>query len=328
MRALSAADIQQLVSMRQAVDLVKSAFAELSAGRAEVPLRSSIGFPAHDGVTLFMPASVSAIESAGVKIVSVFPGNPALGKPTISALMVVTSVETGEVVAVLDGTFLTALRTGAASGAATELLARPESSVLTVFGAGAQGLTQAWAVATVRPIERVYVCDVSEAARASFAERLARYDAELATKVVPAADSAGAVRESDIICTATTSRRAVFDAADVRPGTHINAIGAFTPEMQEIPIETVASSRLVVDSVEAVMAEAGDLLQAIEAGRLRREDVSLELGQLINDASQGRRSPDEITFFKAVGVAVQDVVVANYVAKEAERQGVGQLIEL
>src|SRR5579875_1444018 len=328
MWALSATDIQRLVSMRQAIDLVKSAFAELSSGHAEVPLRSSIGFPGRDGVTLFMPASVPSIESAGVKIVSVFPNNPNLGKSTISALMIVTSVETGEPLALLDGTFLTALRTGAASGAATELLARPESSVLTVFGAGAQGLTQAWAIATVRPIERVYVCDISDSARSSFAERLAGYDADLATKVVPAADMGGAARESDIICTATTSRRDVFDGADVRPGTHINAIGAFTPEMQEVPIETVASARLVVDSIEAVMAEAGDLLKAIEAGALKREDVSLELGQLVADQSQGRQSPDEITLFKAVGVAVQDVVVANYAAAEAERQGIGQIIEL
>lgn len=314
--------------MRDAIDLVKSAFAELSAGRAEVPLRSSIGFPGQDGVTLFMPASVPAIEAAGVKIVSVFPGNPALGKPTTSALMAVTSVETGEVLAVLDGTFLTALRTGAASGAATELLAREDASVVTIFGAGAQGLTQAWAVTTVRPIERVYVCDVSETARTSFAERLARYDSTLAKKVAPTADVAMAVRESDVICTATTSRQAVFDAADVKPGTHINAIGAFTPEMQEIPIETVATSRLIVDSIEAVMAEAGDLLKAIDADRLKREDVSLELGQVVADPSKGRKSTEEVTFFKAVGVAVQDVVVANFAAKLAEQRGIGQTIDL
>lgn len=314
--------------MRDAIDLVKSAFAELSAGRAEVPLRSSIGFPDRDGVTLFMPASVPAIEAAGVKIVSVFPGNPGIGKPTTSALMVVTSVETGEPLAVLDGTFLTALRTGAASGAATELLAREDASVATIFGAGAQGLTQAWAVATVRPIERVYVCDPSESARSSFAERLGRYDAALAKKVTPTADVALAVRESDVICAATTSRRAVFDAADVQPGTHINAIGAFTPEMQEVPIETVAMSRLVVDSIDAVMAEAGDLLKAIDAGRLKQEDVSLELGQIVADPSKGRGSPEEVTFFKAVGVAVQDVVVANFAAKLAEQQDIGQIIEM
>lgn len=328
MRALSAQDIRQLVPMRQAIDLVKSAFAELSAGSAEVPLRSSIGFPERDGVTLLMPAAVPSIQAAGVKIVSVFPGNPALGKVTTSALMVVTSVETGEALAVLDGTFLTALRTGAASGAATELLAREESHVLTVFGAGAQGLTQAWAVATVRPIERIYVCDLSEAARNSFAERLSRYDPDLATKVVPSADSARAVRNADVICAATTSRQAVFEASDVKPGTHINAIGAFTPDMQEVPIDTVATARLVVDSVEAVMAEAGDLLKAIDAGRLKREDVSLELGHLVADPSKGTRSPDEVTFFKAVGVAVQDVVVANFAAQAAERQGIGQVVDL
>ncbi|HUZ02141.1 MAG TPA: ornithine cyclodeaminase [Thermomicrobiaceae bacterium] len=328
MLALTRDDVQALVPMRRAIELMKLAFADLSAGRAVAPLRTAIDVPASEGVTLFMPAYVPSTSGLGVKIVSVFPHNRDLGKPTIHALVVLTSTETGEPLAVLDGTFLTALRTGAVSGAATDLLARPDSRVLTVFGAGAQGLTQAWAVAAVRPIERIYVCDVSLEAAASFGDRLRSYAPELADRVVPAADPSRAVAASDVICTATTSRVAVFDDRDVRPGTHINAIGAFTPEMQEIPDETVGRAVLVVDAVEAVLAEAGDLLIAIDRGRLARAAVRTELGQVVAGSAPGRTSPDEVTLFKSVGNAVQDVVVAREAVSAAELAGRGLRVEL
>lgn len=328
MLVLTRADVQELVPMRVAIDLMKQVFADLSAGRTVAPLRSALEVPEHEGVTLFMPAQVPSADGLGVKIVSVFPRNPALGKPTIHAVVLLTSMETGEPLALLDGTFLTALRTGAVSGAATELLARPDSRVLTVIGAGAQGLTQAWAVATARRIEQVNVYDRNAEMARSFAERLRAYDAALADKVVPVDDVHRAVAESDVICTATTAREPVFNDADVRPGTHINAIGAFTPEMQEIPPETVARSYLVVDEVEAAMAEAGDLLKAIDAGLLARDDVRTELGQVVDGSAPGRSSPEQVTFFKSVGNAVQDVIVARYAVTAAERSGRGQSIAL
>lgn len=328
MLVLTRADVQELVPMRVAIDLMKQVFADLSAGRTVAPLRSALEVPEHEGVTLFMPAQVPSADGLGVKIVSVFPRNPALGKPTIHAVVLLTSMETGEPLALLDGTFLTALRTGAVSGAATELLARPDSRVLTVIGAGAQGLTQAWAVATARRIEQVNVYDRNAEMARSFAERLRAYDAALADKVVPVDDVHRAVAESDVICTATTAREPVFNDADVRPGTHINAIGAFTPEMQEIPPETVARSYLVVDEVEAAMAEAGDLLKAIDAGLLARDDVRTELGQVVDGSAPGRSSPEQVTFFKSVGNAVQDVIVARYAVTAAERSGRGQTIAL
>jgi len=328
MLVLTAADVQELVPMRTAIDLMKQVFAELSAGRTESPLRIPLEVSEHEGVTLFMPAHVPSAEGLGVKIVSVFPRNPQQGKPTIHAVVLLTSTETGEPLALLDGTFITALRTGAVSGAATDLLARPDSHVLTVIGAGVQGLTQAWAVATVRPIERVNVFDVNADAAASFADRLRAYDPALADKVVPVDDVHRAVAESDVICTATTARQPVFADADVRLGTHINAIGAFTPEMQEIPPETVARSYLVVDAVDAAMAEAGDLLKAIDAGLISRDAVRVELGHVVDGSAERRTSPEQVTFFKSVGNAVQDVIVARYAVTAAERSGRGQTITL
>ncbi len=327
MLALSGEDVRALVPMSRAIELMKEVFGELSAGRAVSPLRTPVDIPSHDAVTLFMPAFVPSQNGLGLKIVSVFPNNRNLGKPTIHALVALVSAETGEPLAIMDGTYLTALRTGAVSGAATDLLARSDSRVVTCIGAGTQGVTQAWAVASVRPIERIFVADVSTDSVKSFAERLGALAPDLASKVAPAGDVNDAVAQSDVICTATTSKSPVFDDSAVKPGTHINAIGAFTPEMQEIPVGTVKRAIIVVDAVDAVLAEAGDLIIPINAGELDRKRISLELGQIVNGAT-GRSSDDDVTLFKSVGNAVQDIIVARSAVAAAERSGRGQQVNL
>jgi ornithine cyclodeaminase/alanine dehydrogenase-like protein (mu-crystallin family) len=306
---------------------MKEVFAELSAGRATSPLRTPVDVPSESAVSLYMPAYVPSRQGLGLKIVSVFPNNAAKGKPTIHALVALVSAETGEPLAILDGTYMTALRTGAVSGAATDLLARPDSQVVTCIGAGAQGVTQAWAVASVRPIERIYVADMNPDAVSSFAGRLGKLAPDLEGKVVPVTDLNASLAESDVICTATTSKRPVFDDAALKPGTHINAIGAFTPEMQEIPVETVKRARIVVDAVDAVLAESGDLIIPINSGQLDRSTVSLELGQIATGAA-GRTSDTEITLFESVGNAVQDIIVARYAVDEAQRLGRGHQFTL
>jgi alanine dehydrogenase len=323
MLALTADDVQALVPMMTAIELMKQVFADLSAGKTTSPLRTPVEVPEAGGVTLFMPAYVPSVEGLGMKVVSVFPGNRELGKPTIHAIVGVVSAETGEPLAILDGTFLTALRTGAGSGAATDYLARPDSRVVTCIGAGAQGLTQAWAVASVRPIETVYVYDLNEQNRDSFAERLSRYDTDLAEKVWPVTDLRSALAQSDVVCTATTSKTPVYDHADLKPGAHVNAIGAFQPDMQEIPLETVRGSYVVLDSVEAVFEETGDLIIPLQRGEIAREDFSVELGHVVSGSAPGRRDDQQVTFFKSVGNAVQDVIVAAYAVQEARRAGRG-----
>ncbi len=289
MLALSGDDVRALVPMTRAIELMKEVFGELSAGRAFSPLRTPIDVPDQSAVTLFMPAFVPSQQGLGLKIVSVFPNNRDAGKPTIHALVALVSAETGEPLAIMDGTFLTALRTGAVSGAATDLLARKDSRVLTCVGAGTQGVTQAWAVSSVRPIERIYVSDINADSANSFAQRLGQFAPELAERVELVTDIDRAISESDVICTATTSRSAVFNDETLKKGAHINAIGAFTPEMQEIPSGTVQRARIVVDNVDAVMAEAGDLIIPVERGELDRDRVSLELGQIVN-GSKGRQT--------------------------------------
>jgi alanine dehydrogenase len=328
-RLLTGEEIKRVLPMRQAIEAVKGAFAQLSAGRADVPLRTALNVPSHNGVTLFMPAFLAAHGQAAplmaLKIVSVFNDNPDKGLPLIHALVVVVNAETGEPDAVMDGTYLTALRTGAASGAATELLAREDARVAAVIGAGAQGRTQLEAVCAVRTIEEAWICDIEPERAETYA---AEMDERVAATVSAARSPAEAVRQADVICTATTSSRPVFDDADVRPGTHINAIGAYTPKMQEIPPQTVLRAKVVIDHHEAALAEAGDLLIPMQQGLMRADHIYAELGEIVAGDRPGRESAEEITLFKSVGVAVQDVAAASAVLEAARETGLGTTLKL
>lgn len=322
---LSREDVRRALPMRDAVEAMKRAFAQLSTGQAEVPLRVPLSVPRHNGLVLFMPAYLAADDQIAVKIVSVFNDNPARGLPLIHALVVVVDATTGQPAAVMDGTYLTALRTGAASGAATDLLARPDAAVAAVFGAGVQGRTQLEGVCAVRPIRQARVYDVDRARAEAYA---AEMSARLGIPVLVAGTPAEAVREADVICTATTSSVPVFDDADVRPGTHINAVGAYTPQMREIPTETVLRAKVVIDHRTASLAEAGDLLIPIREGRMTEAHIWAELGEIVAGLKAGRTSSEEVTLFKSVGVAVQDVAAAAAVLEAARREDLGTEVDL
>ncbi|MEA2523907.1 MAG: hypothetical protein QOF73_1134 [Thermomicrobiales bacterium] len=328
MLALSRSDVKRLVPMPEAIELMKLAFVELSAGRATSPLRTVIDVNHDPSAMLIMPAYVPAAESLGFKVVSFFGGNPSRQLPTIQALVCLIDHENGAPLAIMEGSYVTALRTGAVSGAATDLLARSDSRVLTVIGAGAQGVTQAAAVCAVRPIERVIVVDAREDSFPRFLDAVQRDWPEFADRIETTTDVSAAVRAADIVCTATTSRQPVFDDADLRPGTHINAVGAFTPEMQEIPPATVVRATVVVDAIDAILAEAGDLIIPLRQGLIDQAHIARELGAVAAGAAPGRTRDDEITFFKSVGNAVQDVVVARRAVDRARESGVGATIDL
>lgn len=329
MLILSGADVRALVPMSEAIRLMGVAFAELSAGRAQSPLRTPLHNEQLGGVSLFMPAAVPAIKGLGMKIVSVFPTNQGRGLPTIMAIVGVIDAETGQPLAILDGTFLTALRTGAVSGKATELLAREDARTLLCIGAGAQAFTQVWAVATARPgIERILVTSRTRERAAGLVARLKEELPEIGARAAVADDVRAATRAADIICTATNATAPLFDDADLRPGAHINAVGAYTHAMQEVPPATVARAYVVVDEIGAALAEAGDLVKPLEAGLFARAHLETELGQIVAGERPGRTGPDQITFFKSVGNAVQDVAVASYAVERAAATGRGQRAEL
>ncbi|MFN0112938.1 MAG: ornithine cyclodeaminase family protein [Blastocatellia bacterium] len=326
MRLLTRSDAQNSLSMREAVEIVKRAFVELSTGKAESPLRTAIAQPKHDGLTLMMPAYLSEADAMAVKIVSIHNRNSQLGLPRIHALVVVIDPTTGQPVAAMEGGYLTALRTGAASGVATELLARADAEVAAVIGAGKQARQQVLAVAAVRSIKRFWVyARHPESAEALIAELQPRLSAEL----LVAGSPAQAVRDADVICAATNSSTPVFDGNDLKPGAHVNGIGSYMHEMQEVDFATLRrASKIVVDQRQAALAEAGDLIIAIEHGVIGVEHISAELGEIAAGLKPGRQSDDEITYFKSVGNAVQDAAVAQAIYRNAVKAGLGSEFDL
>lgn len=327
MLILTAQDVRQALPMHEAIEAMKQAYAAFSAGEAEVPLRTRLPVAPHDALVLFMPAYVRSgrDEALAVKVVSLFPENPKRNLAYIQAAVLVFEADTGRAQALLEGATLTAIRTGAAGGAAIDLLARPESQTLAIFGAGVQGRTQLEAACTVRPIKTVWVYDPNPERARAFVSEMAGHG-PIPQDLRIAETPSQAVQEADIICTATTSSTPVFNDADVKPGTHISAVGSYTPQMQEIPSETVARSRVFVDSRQAVLAEAGDLIQPIRQGIFGEEHIYAELGEVVLGRKHGRQSPDEITFFKSVGLAVQDALAAQLALKNADKMGIGQRV--
>ena len=204
-------------------------------------------------------------------------------------------------------------------------MARTNSKTVSVLGTGVQGRTQLRAVCAVRPIERVLVFDMRESAATSFRDEMGSV---VDAGIEVAGTAAAAVRQNDIVCTATTSKTPVFDHRDIRPGAHVNAIGSYTPQMQELPTDTVSNALLVVDSREAVWAESGDLIIPRDEGRITEQNVHAELGDIVNGTKSGRENDEQITLFKSVGNAVQDVSVGARVLAKAEEKGLGTVVEM
>ena len=308
--------------MPEAVEAMKEAFAELSTGRATAPQRLVLPVEPAGGSTLLKPALTRS--GLGAKLVSVFPGNRSRGLPTVSGLMVLLDRDTGVPTALCDGTFLTAWRTGAASGAATDLLARQNVRTAALFGCGAQARTQALAIDAVRRLETIRVFARTASAVEDFC---AEMQPRLRARLVALTSPRQAIDGAEVICTATSSSSPVFDGRTLGPGVHINGVGSFTAEMQEVDAETVGRSRVFVDSRSAALAEAGDLVTAARAGRTTPTEWT-ELGEVAAGTRPGRRSSQEITFFKSVGVAVQDVVALVRALEGARRLGLGTVVEL
>lgn len=299
--------IRRSVAVADLLDAVEAAYRDVAAGRDRSPLRSHVGLA--DGSLLLMPGVREGGTGATVKLVTVMPGNAVQGLPTIHALIVWVDAVTGRPVAILDGATITAMRTGAASGVGTRLLARADAETLAVIGAGVQAEWQIRAVLAARPIRRVAVYARDAERREAFARRMAD---ETGIVVDAAPDAEAAVREADVICCATTSSEPVFDASWVRPGAHVNGIGAYRLDMVELPPGLFGRAAVVaIDSHAASMAEAGDVVAAIAQGFVAEGDL-VEIGAIERDWAASR-DPEAITIFKSVGLAIQDVAAAELV---------------
>lgn len=325
MLVLSGDNVRAAADIRQVIGAVRSAYIEYSAGIAVVPIRTPITF-GNGGLTLFMPGYSPGARASVMKIVSVFPNNPDRGLPTIMALAVLTDTETGEPLAAMEAGSITALRTGAASGLATDLLARKDAATLAIIGAGVQGRTQLDAISAVRPITSVRVYDRDPARVAAFIADMAP---RVSARLEAAATADEAVDGADVIAAATTSKVPVFSGDRLAPGTHVNGVGSSTLDAQEIGPDAVCRmDRIVVDSREAAMAEAGDLVVPMREGRLPADAIFAEIGEIAAGSKPGRERPDELTLFKAVGIAVLDLFAAKLVYEQAIAKGLGVTVTL
>lgn len=317
-RILTADDVRAALPMPKAIDAMRHAYGQLSAGLAIAPPRLHIS--SDKGVTLIMPAYLPKRSEFGIKVVSVYDENPDINLPRITATVLVLDPDTGAPKAFMDGSSLTAIRTGAGGGLAADLLARQDSKTVGLFGAGVQARTQLQAVMAVRKIECVNLISRTQTSAENIATEISNWTD--APKVNLATSPQEVVENADIVICATTSATPLFDGNDIKPGTHITAVGTFVPEKREVDTANVTrANRIVVDSREACLEEAGDLI-------IPNAQIDAEIGEIVNGDKQGRQSEDEITFFKSVGVAVQDAVAASAVLKEAENKGLGSVIDM
>jgi alanine dehydrogenase len=323
MLILNKKDLEELLPMEEVLDVLALGFREVKEGKCVVPVRFHLSVEEYQGQFLFMPAYLPGLKQSGTKIVSVFPQNTSKGKTTIYATYLLSDPTTGELLALLEGATLTGLRTGGASGLATSYLARKDARVLGVIGTGFQSFFQFKAIHAVRPIEEVWAYDLDPQRLGDFCKRL-----NPLVEVHPAPTPSEAVKQSDILVTATTSKAPVFSGKDLKPGTHINAIGAFRPDMREADDETILRAKIVVDTFEGCLSEAGDLLIPMGEGKLKKESIHGDLGDLVTGRKRGRSSPEEITLFKSVGFAMEDVVTAYRAYEKAMREGKGKQIDV
>ncbi|OCG01512.1 ornithine cyclodeaminase family protein [Gilliamella sp. wkB112] len=321
MLVLTATDIEKVYSMQDAIAADKQALKIYTQGNSEVPLRTN--FDMQNGQCLFMPAHIKGSDIVGIKIVSVFPDNPKLGKPSVPAQVLMLDPQTGEVCAILDGTYVTQLRTGAVQGAATDLLARKDASRAVLIGTGGQAISQLEAMLTVRPLTDVAIFDINVEKAKQFTAQMQQRFARFSTNLYFSENLDEDISQADIITSVTTSKLATFNGAKVKPGTHINGVGAYTPAMHEIPADIVEKADIrVLDTKDGVFAEAGDIIDPIKQ-QLVTENDFLELGDLVSEPEKCRQNPQQITVFKTVGTAVLDVYVGYDIYLKAKAKGIG-----
>lgn len=313
-------DVQAVLTMEDAITAVENAFRELALGNAILPER--VGFAGDGGGGAAMPAYIGGeMGGLGIKVVTLFIGNVRKGLPVVQGTFLLLHPQTGERLAVMAAGYLTAVRTGAVSGVAAKYLAREDARVLTIFGAGAQARTQVEAVCLVRPIERILVVDKNREAAELF---VAEMEEQLAAEMVVVEDRQTAVAAADIIVTATTAHQPVFAGEWLRPGVHVTGIGSHHSTARELDTVTIQRAKIVVDSLAACLSEAGDLIMPIEENAITQADIHAQLGEIIIGQKPGRENDAEITLFKSVGLAIQDVAVAQEVYKMAQAASVGQ----
>jgi len=326
---LSESDIKAAIDMKGAMDALEMAFRVHSEGKTKTPVRTQLDLDTVNGIGLFMPSWVEPIKAMGIKTVTVYQDNPGRNLPVIQGTVQLFDGETGTPIAVMEASYITKLRTGASSGVATRYLVPQGASRAAIIGTGAQAYTQLWAVLTAVPgIEEYKIFDIEQDKAQAFKEQVEK-DFNGITFII-AGSAAEAVKEAQVVTTCTTAREPVFLYSDLgEKEVHINAVGAFTPQMQEIDAAVMKKAdKLYVDDLEGALAESGDLIIPMNEGTLAQEDIDGEIGEVLLERKQGREAGDQLTVYETVGMGSLDVVAARAIFESALKNKIGTEVSL
>jgi ornithine cyclodeaminase/alanine dehydrogenase len=321
-KLLSKSDVMKVLTMNDTIEILEKAFADFASGNAVMPQRTPITSPNNNGLALFMPAYLKGMGAFGAKIVTVYKDNPAkYDLPNVMGTILLLDEKTGAPIAIMDGGFLTAMRTGGVAGLATKLLARKDAKVHVLFGTGGMAKTHAWAVDCVCKVEKLILVSIdSPEKKETFKKSLHEI---VKSEIEIAKNPQDAVKQADILTLITSAKEPIINSNWINPGTHINGVGSHAPGMREIDTDTVVKSKIVCDFVDACKSEAGDFLIPISEGKWSWDRVHANLGDLILKKVSGRENESEITLFKSVGLAIQDISTALNVYNKAVENNVG-----
>jgi len=325
MLILSQKQVQKIIPLSkisQVIEAVEKGFAEYGMGKIQMPPKNYLFFPKHDGDLRIMPAFSPKLEMAGTKIVNVHPQNPKQGLKTVMAVVVLNDAKTGEPLALMDGTYLTGLRTGAASAIATKYLAKENANTLGVIGAGYQSIFQITAITKVRRIKEISVFDIKDEQVERLAEVLSKEDIE-----IKKANSTEEAAKKDILVTVTPAREPIIKRGWIQPGIHINAIGADAEGKQELESEILKNAKIVIDNWEQA-SHSGEINIPLEKGIINKENIHAQLSDIVAGQKQGRENDREITVFDSTGLAIQDLFTANLIFRKAKEDGIGEEIKI
>lgn len=318
-------EVFRLLPMKECIAVMREALGKLATGEVHQPLRTIVRPEGAAGVMGLMPSFISGNEAAyGLKTVCVFPGNPAIGKDAHQGAVLLFSAETGELRALMNASAITAIRTAAVSGVATDLLARADASELAIIGAGVQARTHLLAMAQVRAIKRCRIASRTIEHATQLAEEM-RESVPFPLETVGTAEEA--VRDADLIATVTNAKEPVVRREWLSPGVHLNVVGSSTPFAREVDTATMAASLLFVDRRESTLNEAGDYLFAAREGAIGPDHIRGEIGEVLTGEKPGRTSPEDITLFKSLGLAIEDLASANYLYRKAGELNAGAWVE-
>ncbi len=322
---LSQAEVVELLPIDECIAVMRDALIALATGKVHQPLRSIIRPPDAAGVMGLMPSYVSGDHAAfGLKAICVMPGNPAKGKDAHQGGVLLFSAETGELLAMMNASAITSIRTAAVSGVATDLLARDDAGKLAIIGAGVQARSHLAAMSAVRSIKRCRIASRQIEHARKFAEEMKR---DYSFSIEPVDSIEEALADADLIVTATSAVEPIVRREWISPGAHLNVVGACTPKTREVDSKTMAASTLFVDRRESTLNEAGDYLLALSDGAIAPDHIRAELGEVLVGKKPGRTSPEEITLFKSLGIGIEDLAAAEYIYRKASALNAGTWVE-